>query len=236
MLENGACCCRFPIRVGMMAGIAGDFEGAGMRITMTRRTIFEFNTPVLHRLVHSVSQMAFVAGNLCMDSVESIPRLFVIELSGVLPIQIVMTSPAALRQLPPVSIRMTARAVAGESEKSARRVFYRDDLLFHRGYQPRPMACAAGNLRVPAFQPISCAVMIEVSDQVFPIYHLKRLSVMIRVALDARCFIPVFSRRCEMQTSPLRYSLANVSMALEALESGRALAVVAIGTMTRATQ
>ena len=150
----------FPACCGV-AGFARPLESPLVRIRVAIDAGVKFHPRVLHRLVRTGREVAFLAGHLGVHPGQRILGFGMVELLGLLPVGYVVAALAIPAQLPLVHVFMAADAVLGESLKRIRQVFLLHERPQRRNHVLRRMAFRAGHRRVLFHQRISSLPMIE---------------------------------------------------------------------------
>jgi len=204
---------------GGVAGFAGLWKGAVMRIGVAVAAFCEWDSGEAWLAALRGCRMTFLTSHLCVQSRERKVRLVVIEFCGCFPIYKIVALRAVLPELAAVRVLMAGHAIGGQTKKRLVQVFDLDQRANSSADVRRCVALVAGNVGVFTLQRVSGLVVVETPFRRNPVDQLKILAVVLRVTF--RAVFPVGELR--VQTAPSGNLSSNFCVAPLTIQYRRAL-------------
>ena len=149
-----------PTRRGV-AGLAGSFERALVRIAVAVIAGLKFDARKLHGFLGAGREVALFAGHLHVLSGQRIFGFGVVEILGLFPVGHIVAGLAIGAELPFVDVFMAGHAILREAHVGGRQILLFNQVAQCRKHVRRGVALLASDRRVFFHQRISCQAMIE---------------------------------------------------------------------------
>ncbi len=150
-----------PPTAGRVAGFAGFFEFALVRIQVTRGTDIEFHIPVTRRTSRGVWFVAFLARHFGVQTCKGIASLRMVKVFGRFPAFQVVALRAFVAQLLSVRVVVTRLAERRQAEIGLGEIFFLDEGALCGDHVRRGVALLAGNVCVLPFQVVTRLAVVE---------------------------------------------------------------------------